>query len=156
MRSGFSLVMAIMFLVLVATLSMFALSLSATTSKHTTDIFLREQAELLAQGATEMAVQNLLGMEIGNVGGTQRCPTANAAARRIVNTNLSRNGTILFNVTVDVVDFIGQINGCGTPITLDGAGNNPSTGTVILDVTVTSNPDFNIPIRFHRRTIQKL
>lgn len=151
MRSGFSLVMAIMFLVLVATLSMFALSLSATTSKHTTDIFLREQAELLAQGATEMAVQNLLAMQIGNGGTPQQCPTANPAARRIVNTNLARNGANLFAVTVDVVDFIGQINGCGTAIQTP-----TSVGTVILDVTVTSNPALGIPVRFHRRTIQKL
>lgn len=151
MRSGFSLVMAIMFLVLVATLSMFALSLSATTSKHTTDIFLREQAELLAQGATEMAVQNLLAMEIGSGGGTKKCPTSNVASRKIVDANLTRSGGTLFNVTVNVVDFIGQIDGCGTAISTP-----TSVGTVILDVTVTSNPDFNIPIRFHRRTIQKL
>lgn len=151
MRSGFSLVLAIMFLVLVATLSMFALSLSATTSKHTTDIFLREQAELLAQGATEMAVQNLLAMEIGSGGGTKTCPTTEVASRRIVNTSLARDGATLFDVTVDVVDFIGQIDSCGTAIQTP-----TSVGTVILDVTVTSNPALGIPIRFHRRTIQKL
>lgn len=156
MRSGFSLVMAIMFLVLVATLSMFALSLSATTSKHTTDIFLREQAELLAQGATEMAIQRLLGMQIGMGGAPQECPTQNANAREIIDTTFSRNGATLFNVRVDLVHFIGQINSCGTPITLDATGNNPSTGTVILDVTVTSDQNLNIPVRFHRRTIQKL
>ncbi len=151
MRKGFSLVTAIFFMVLVATIATLGLSLSATTSKHTTDIFLREQAELLAQSATELAVMNLLQTTFD----ATNCP-AQPANRSIVNINFPSDANTLFTATVDVVQIFGVMNGCGTPITLDGAGNNPSTGTVILDVTVTSNPDFNIPIRFHRRTIQKL
>lgn len=60
MRRGFSLIMAIIFLVLVATIGMFSLNTSAVTAKQTTDIFLREQAELLAQSATELAILDLL------------------------------------------------------------------------------------------------
>jgi len=60
MKRGFSLIMAIIFLVLVATIGMFSLNTSAVTAKQTTDIFLREQAELLAQSATELAILDLL------------------------------------------------------------------------------------------------
>lgn len=152
MRSGFSLVMAIIFMVLVATIATFALSISATTAKHTTDIFLREQAELLAQSATEIAVQNLLGMTFS----AATCPDTDGR-RQVVNRNFPNNAAAIFTVTVDVVEMFGNINGCGTAITATPAGViSPSAGTVILDVTVTSNPDINIPIRFHRRTIQKL
>ena len=56
MRKGFSLITAIIFIVLIATLSMFSLNISSLTAKQTTDVFLREQAELLAQGATEMDI----------------------------------------------------------------------------------------------------
>ena len=44
MRKGFSLVTAIIFIVLIATLGMFSLNISATTARQTTHIFLREQA----------------------------------------------------------------------------------------------------------------
>ena len=60
MRRGFSLIIAIIFLVLVATIGMFSLNTSAVTAKQTTDIFLREQADLLAQSATEVVILNLL------------------------------------------------------------------------------------------------
>ncbi|QKF92465.1 hypothetical protein [Campylobacter sp. CCUG 57310] len=155
MRKGFSLVTAIFFMVLVATIATLGLSLSVTTSKHTTDIFLREQAELLAQSATELAVMNLLQTTFS----ATNCPTAAGGDRRIFKPNplnFPDNANPLFTIQVEVVEIFGVMNGCGTPITLDGAGNNPSTGTVILDVTVTSNPNFNIPVTFHRRTIQKL
>lgn len=149
MRRGFVMVMAIFFMVLVATLGAFALSLSSATAKHTTDIFLREQAELLAQGATEIAVQNLLGMTFS----AANCPDSNGN-RRIVDTNFTPDGggASLFAVTVDVVQIFGNINGCGTAIS-----TGASMGTVILDVTVVANQNItNTPVRFHRRTIQKL
>ena len=149
MRHGFTMLMAIFFMVLVATLGMFALSLSTTSAKHTTDIFLREQAELLAQGATEIAIQNLL----GSVFSAANCPGANFFSTRFPNNTANR----LFDVNVDVVQIFGNINGCGTAIAQNASGGlSPSAGTVILDVTVTSNPNINIPLRFHRRTIQKL
>ena len=151
MRSGFSLVVAIIFMVLVATMATFALSLSATTSKHTTDIFLREQAELIAQSATELAVRNLLETTFN----AANCPTL-PANRPFLNINFPDNANTLFTATVDVVEIFGVMNGCGNPIALNAAGVSHSTGTVILDVTVTSVPGLNIPIRFHRRTIQKL
>lgn len=152
MRSGFSLVIAIIFMVLVATIATLALNLSATTAKHTTDIFLREQAELLGQSATEIAVINLLQMTFN----AANCPL-NAANRQIVNINFPNDATPLLTATVDVVQMFGVMGGCGTAITLDAAGNNESTGTVILDVTVEANQNItNTPVRFHRRTIQKL
>mgnify|MGYP000853546748 FL=1 len=56
MKKGFSLITAIIFMVLIATLSLFSLNISSLTAKQTTDVFLREQAELLAQSATELAI----------------------------------------------------------------------------------------------------
>lgn len=153
MRRGFTMVIAIFFMVLVATLGAFALNLSSATAKHTTDIFLREQAELLAQGATEIAVMNLLERKFDAT--TTNCPTAAGGDRRIFTPNplnFLDNTNPLFTIQVEVVEFFGDINGCGTAISTDA-----SKGTVILDVTVEANQNItNTPVRFHRRTIQKL
>jgi len=56
MRKGFSLITALVFMILVATLGALALSLSTTSLKQTSDLYLREQAELLALSATEYAL----------------------------------------------------------------------------------------------------
>lgn len=155
MRNGFSLVTAIFFMVLVATIATLALSISATTAKHTTDIFLREQAELLAQSATEIAVSRILGTTTAVAPqplSAANCYTLDANSRRIIqNEPFPDNRSPLFRVTVNVVSVIGNINGCGTAI------NTPtSAGTVVLDVFVDSVDRTNFPVRFHRRTIQKL
>ena len=57
MKKGFSLITAIIFMVLIATLSLFSLNISSLTAKQTTDVFLREQAELLAQNALQGKMQ---------------------------------------------------------------------------------------------------
>ena len=56
MRKGFSLITAIIFIVLVATIAALALSFSTFSTKQTSDLFLREQAELLVQSGTEYAL----------------------------------------------------------------------------------------------------
>lgn len=56
MRRGFSLIIAIVFVILIATIAISALSYATLTAKNTRDIYLKEQAKLLAQSATEYAV----------------------------------------------------------------------------------------------------
>ena len=47
MRKGFSLVTAIIFVVLIATLGMFSLNISATTARQTTHIFYENKPSFL-------------------------------------------------------------------------------------------------------------
>jgi len=151
MRKAFSLVTAIIFLVLVATLAMFSLNLSATTAKQTTDVFLREQAELLAQSATEMAILQLLQTNFTTMPAAD-CPINTTFFRSTFPTNEAANS--LFRVNVRLERLFGTIGNCvGTAIQSPN-----SVGIVILDTTVESiNDARNIPpVRFHRRTIQKL
>lgn len=144
MRRGFSLIIAIIFLVLVATIGMFSLNTSAVTAKQTTDIFLREQAELLAQSATEVAILNLLQRNFST-----DCPIT-AGNEIIVNQPFPDAANTLFRVTVRVDRLFGTIGTCvGDAISTPG-----SVGTVILDTVVRSTTE--IPVRVHRRTIQKL
>lgn len=151
MRKGFSLITAIIFIVLIATLSMFSLNISSLTAKQTTDVFLREQAELLAQGATEMAILNLLSKNFST-----DCPAGATIVSSFFPGNEPSNS--LFNVSVKVEKIFGVIGTCnGAGVT--AISTPESVGTVILNTTITSisNDGRNIPpIRIHRRTIQKL
>lgn len=59
MKKGFSLVAAMFFIILIATTAITALSISTMSAKSTVQAFMKEQAVLLAQSATEFAVMTM-------------------------------------------------------------------------------------------------
>ena len=144
MRKGFSLITAIMFIVLVATLGALALSLSTFTTKQTSDLYLRTQAELLGKSATEFALLAISGHDnsvdcINQI--NSQYPQAGANA--------------LFDINISLQYF-----GNGLPPGCNVLDNNISTAdsnlTVLIDTVITSSAGVATePIRFHRRTLQK-
>ena len=56
MRKGFTLIAAIFFLVVAASISTLALSIASTSARQSSEIYLREQAQLVAQAAAEYAM----------------------------------------------------------------------------------------------------
>lgn len=150
MRKGFSLLTAILFLVLVATLGALALSYSTLSAKRVPDTYLRSQAELLLQSSTEYALLAISGHEVN---ATNDC-------LENINATFSRDGsTNLFDINISILYFYeGTAVSCPT---LNGSttGNiitPESNRTVIIDTIVSSNPTLTTePIRLHRRTIQK-
>lgn len=146
MRRGFSMITAIVFMILVATLGALAISLSNLSTKQTSDLYLREQAELLAQGATEYALLAISGHDF----------TANCL--NTINSTYTQDGvTILFDINVTLY-YLG--NGlpanCNTLTNnLNNIDTNDSNRTVIIDTFVTDRNLSTEPIRIHRRTIQK-
>lgn len=140
MRKGFSLITAIIFLVLIATISMLALTLSTQSVKQTTDIFLKAQAELLLKSGTEFAMLAMSG--------------TNYNVTCLNNLNMNYNRTHDINVTIS---YIG--NSLGACNAFAGANNidtNDSNRTVIIDTWVRTSPGVTIePIVMHRRSIQK-
>jgi len=159
MRKGFSLVTAIIFIVLIATLGMFSLNISATTARQTTHIFLREQAELLAQGATEIAIFNLLRVDFTQAA---NCASLDENAVIVPQTfyPTGAQNTSLFDIRVTINRVFGTIGACdgtaGRGTAVIPVGTSASIGTIILDVTVTSTKPNVFPVRYTRRTIQKL
>jgi len=139
MRKGFSLLTAIVFLVLVASISVLALMLSAQSAKQTTDIFLKTQAELLAKSSTEYALLAMSGHSYST-----GC---------LNNINLTHNNLFDINITINYI-------GNGLPVGCNILDNTLVTGdsnrTVIIDTIVSTKSDL-IPeqIRIHKRTIQK-
>ncbi len=144
MRKGFGLITAIIILMTVATLMALTISLSSSTVKSTTDIYLKEQAELLARSATEYALLAISGHD-----NTNNC---------VENINIAYptsgpNYTHEANLTIY---YIGNsIPNCSNVIN-NSIFTSESNLTVIIDTVVRVNPALTSePIRFHRRTIQK-
>ena len=144
-RGGFAMIMAIVVIVLITTLMALSLSMTTTTTKNTTDIYLKEQAELYAKAAVERALLyiakngcvNTYNMTLGNVGEVQY--DANITMEYIYTNNSGPVGCTQFTST--------------TPLTTP-----EQNGSVVMDTTVTLH-DTTIttePIRYFRRTLQKL
>ena len=145
MRKGFSLITAIIFIVLVATIAALALSFSTFSTKQTSDLFLREQAELLVQSGTEFALLAISGHDINTTNGCLNAinaqqPQAGAAA--------------IFDIDI-TINYMGS----GLPARCNILSNTVATSdsniTVIIDTIVTDHNLSTEPIRLHRRTIQK-
>ncbi|WP_331775851.1 type IV pilus modification PilV family protein [Sulfurospirillum sp. 1612] len=148
MRKGFSLITAIIFLFVVATLSILALSMSTQSAKQTTDQYLKIEAELLAKSATEYALLAISGHEVNATNGCLnhidiKYPTSG--------TNYTHDVNITIQYIGDNLPASPKCTQLGTDIvTAD------SNRTVIIDTIVTTNPTVSLePIRIHRRTIQK-
>lgn len=160
MKKGFALITAVIFVVLIATLGALSLSLSSSSVKHSSNVFLREQAELLAISATEHAV---LAMQAHDY--TTSCIntieskfpddknsmfTANITINYIGN-NLPKDCNILYSGGDETLKSK-YINDTNTKNT-----TKASYKVAIIDVIVTSDENLTSePIRFHKKTTQSL
>ena len=151
MRKGFSLISAIIFILIVATLGALALSFSSSSTKQTSDLYLREQAELLVQSGTEYALLTISGHDFSTT------------CLNTINAQYPNSGTnAIFDINITLY-YLGRNlpAGCQTPSgtsTITNIDTNDSNRTVIIDTIVSTTTDNNIstePIRLHRRTIQK-
>ncbi len=144
MKQGFSLLTAIIFLVVVATISMLALSLSTQSAKTTTDDYLKVQAELLAKSGTEFA---LLAMSGHNY-------SSNCLENIVIKYPNNTYYTHKVNISIS---YIGSNLPCSAShILSNNISTSDSNRTVIIDTIVTTNPTISTEqIRIHRRTIQK-
>lgn len=152
-RSGFAMIMAIFFMIVIATLLSYMLSSTTETASRTTNTYVNEQAQLLAKSATEYAVLRVSGVNRAAAGCLQsfnsQYPSGGAGAMFDINVSISYFGfgdsttTGCQNLLPDTV---------GTILTPE------SNGTMLIDVYVSDNAALNLsePVRYHRRTLQKL
>ncbi len=132
-------------MVTVAVLMALMVNLSSSSVKTTLDVYLKEQAELLARGATEYA---LLAIS-GHPNGINCIQNINIAYPQAV------DNTHDINISLS---YIGDsMPNCANM--LDNAIATPESNiTVIIDTVVSVNQANTLisePIRIHRRTIQK-
>ncbi|MEA3370759.1 MAG: hypothetical protein U9Q40_05410 [Campylobacterota bacterium] len=142
-RSGIAMVMALSVIVIVATIMALSLTLTSTTAKKSTDLYLYEQSVLLSKSATEYALLQI----------AQNPPCSD------VNTTFTQDNFYTIDIGVQYI-----YDSAAPCTTNDGSlyttiATPEQNGSAIMDVTVSVAPDKNVssePIRYFRRTIQKL
>jgi competence protein ComGC len=154
-RNGFAMIMAIFFMIIIATLLLYMLGSTTETAQRTTNTYVNEQAQLLAKSATEYAVLRVSGVDRDgddNVTGTADDGCLNSFNAQYPN---STNPIFDINVTIAYIGF-GDYNNCNNYI--NTIATPESNGTMLIDVYVQDNPSLMLtePIRYHRRTLQKL
>jgi len=137
MRKGFGIITAIIIMMTIATLMSIMMGLSTSTVKQTSDIYLRQQAELLLRSATEYALLAISGHD-----NDIDC---------IEDINFTYNS---FEADVDIWYLGNNIPSACGHILNNSVATVDSNYTAIIDVVVTA-PHSTEPIKLHRRTIQK-
>ena len=148
MKQAFTLLIAIVMMVLIGTLMSLMLSFTTTSVKQTGDIYLKEQAQLIARSATEYALLKISGNNW-------------SAGECINNINSELNSYKGFDIDLKLYYFGNTLpvwdgtKGCKN-ILDNNIYTNESNGTVLIDVIVSiTDPATREKIRFHKRTIQK-
>jgi type II secretory pathway pseudopilin PulG len=154
-RKAFSMLTAIVVIVLMASVGAFVMNLSGKIVKTTTTQFQREQAMLLAKSYTEFAIMSVMSNDV----------TTNCLQTIQSNNVIRAENQGGFDVTVQIA-YIGNGNGRITPCDgvrqlSDAAITNESPLNVLVDVYVKyQDVDGLIPntswITYHKRTLQKI
>ena len=151
-RKGMAMIMAIMVIVILATIMGMAISLSSETTKRTTDIYLYEQSVLLAKSAAEYA---LLRISLDN-NVTNPCNvTSLNFSPDIDNDGISDFYDINISIKYSYTNYPAT---CPASVQFAQITTPEQNGSVLLDIAVSVN-DSTVstePIRYFRRTIQKL
>lgn len=150
MRPGMAMIMAIAFVIIIATIMMVMMSMTAQTTKRTENLYFTEQAQLLAKSATEYALLAISGHNRTGESCVQTITSQYPAVAPIFNINTTIRyiglNPVTAGSTCDQNSFVDTIN------------TVQSQGTVLIDVVVTSNNanlGIDQDIRYHRRTVQK-
>ncbi len=136
-------IMAITVIVIIATIMALSVALTSQTTKRTTDIYLYEQASLYAKAASEIALLDI----------------AKNGCQNTSNILFGNAGEIKYdaNVTMKYV-YTNNSGGCTTFTPNTPVTTPEQNGSVVMDIAVTlHDPSITSePIRYFRRTIQKL
>lgn len=139
-RKGFAMILAIFVIVLIAMGGMMLLGNLATGTKKIGDNYLRAQAQLLAQSATEYAVMRVQGYN----------DEAGGCLNNLAITVNDANGVNMFNITVSMLYAFEGTAPVGCSVLAQSTGQ-PTR--LLVDTTVTSAAGIATePIRIHRRS----
>lgn len=152
-RRGFAMIMAIFFMILIATLLSYMLAGSAETAERTTTVYVDEQAQLLAKSAVEYALLRVSGFNRDTDG-----DGVDDACLQNLSFTYPEAANPILDITIEINYHGLNIAGCTGNGTVSTLATAASAGTMLIDVYVTSDASLHLnePIRYHRRTLQKL
>ena len=151
-KNGFAMIMAIMVLVVIATIMALSITLTNQTTKRTTDMYLYEQAVLLSNSAAEYALLRI----------SQAPPCS--IARLDFTPDLNGDGSSADDI-YDINVSMSYIFKAPSPCVVSAGSDyfniveEETSGTVLMDITVSVPTSYNVstePIRYFRRSLQKL
>jgi len=147
-KSGFAMIMAIFVVILIAMGGALILQNASQGSKSTSDNYLRTQAELLAESASEFAFMHV-----------QDTNTAVGDCLNDVNITVNdANGNPVYDINV-ALSYSYKNNAptlCSSRTLAENTGTN---SMILIDTAVATHTSANLstePIRVHKRTWQKL
>jgi len=152
-RSGIAMIMAIGVIVVISTIMALALSLTTQTTKRTIDLYVYEQAVLLSKSATEYALLRI--SKDNNI--TNPCNiTQLNFSPDIENDGIDARDYYDVNITLQYI--YSAPSPCTNTQTYTTVTTPEQNGSVLMDITVSvDDPTITSePIRYFRRTIQKL
>ncbi|MBD3798819.1 type II secretion system protein [Sulfuricurvum sp.] len=147
-KRGFAMIMAIFVVVMISMVGTLLLQNASQGVKLSTDNYLRLQAELLAQSASEFALMHAQ-------------DTNTSAGNCLNDVNITVNdasGKPVYDINV-ALSYSYKNNSPTLCVSRTIADNTGTYSMVLIDTTVTSHKDANIstePIRVQKRTWQKL
>jgi len=139
LRRGFSLLVAIIFILTLGIVMALSIALSSQSLEQSAKTYLIEQSQLLAKSATEYAILSAQGHDF-----SLNC---------LNNINLNFNNLYDINITIHYI-------GSNLPPNCNQFANSISTKesnlTMVIDTRVYINKGSNEGVSFFRRTLQKL
>lgn len=112
MKKGFSLILAIIFILLVASIGALSMSISSSSAKTSVNLFIHEQAKLLADGAAEYAIMKV-----------QQNDFATTCVDEIeIKYPNDTNPTFIANISITYIGDIRTIQYCTNRIVSDKTG----------------------------------
>jgi len=141
-RKGMAMIMAISVIVIMATIMALSLALTTKTTKKTMDLYLYEQSILLSKSATEYVLLRI----------AQNGPCTHI-------NDLSFLQDDLYNIDITTRYAYTAPLPAACPANTITVQTPEQNGSVIIDIAVSVTEDKNAtsePIRYFRRTIQKL
>jgi len=147
-RKGFSLITAIIVIILMASVSIFVMNLSSKMTRETTAQYQREQAMLYAKSYTEYAILAVMAND-------------RSASGQCLNEIDGTMGAYTIQVMIAYIGSNAEIGNCA--VQLDSTVATPGSPlSIIVDTYVSyKEPDYPNPanapdIVYHKRTLQKI
>lgn len=147
-RRGIAMIMAIFFILLIGGIMAVVFKLTAVTTQRTGKVYLYEQAVALSRSATEYAMLA--------VSGHNHVTLGNCINRIDAQYPSTANPMFDINITLRYIGFGALTTGDGCLDYIATTNTVESNGSILMDVVVTDHNLTGEPIRYYRRSLQKM